>query len=103
MAASPFGGHPRLGRFVEWLESVGCKVEIKVRSHSVTGRPYQSLEITGPAGSSVVVANPDMNEPLAPSMVSYLERRLAMQTPFPGEPQQSADVVYVADDDISQS
>jgi hypothetical protein len=100
MAAAPFGGYPRLGSFVAWLEeAVRCKVEIKVRSHSVTGRPYRSLEITAPGGASVAVPNPDMNEPLAPSMVTYLERRLGVQTPFPGEPQQSSDVDYVADDD----
>jgi len=99
MPAAPFGGHPRLGRFVEWLTSVGCKAELKVRSHSVTGQPYQSLEITNPAGASVAIANPDMNEPLAPSMVSYLERRLAMKTPFPGEPQAPTNVEFIEDTD----
>ena len=93
--AVPFGGHPTLHRLVEWLESAGCKVTIKQRNHSITGQPYQSLEITSPVGSRAVLVNPDMNEHLAPSMVSYFQRRLGMKTPFPAEPEQPTNVEYV--------
>jgi len=103
MAAAPFGGHPKLSRLVDWLVSAGCKAEIKSRAHATTGQPYQSLEITGPAGSHVALANPDMNEHMAPSMVSYFQRRLGMKTPFPGEPEQSTDVEYVQADPSDQS
>lgn len=94
--AAPFGGHPKLERLVAWLTSAGgCKATLTVRNHAITGQPYQSLEITSPTGSRAVLVNPDMNEHLSPSMVSYFQRRLGMKTPFPAEPEQSADVEYV--------
>ena len=92
----PFGGHPKLKRFVDWLVSVGCKAEIKVRNHSQTGQPYQSLEISNPNNGRVAIANPDLEEHLTPSMVSYLQRRVGLKSPFPGEPEQpSPDTEYV--------
>jgi hypothetical protein len=93
MAPSPFGGHPTLLRLLDWLQSAGCSVEVKVRNHSITGQPYQSLEVTSPTGSRAVLVNPNMDEHLSPSMVSYFQRRLAMQTPFPAEPEQPSNVV----------
>jgi hypothetical protein len=74
--AFPFGGHPTLARFLEWATENGCTAEIKNRSHAQTGRPYTALEITRPGGGRAVVPNPDFNEHLAPSMVTYLQRRL---------------------------
>jgi hypothetical protein len=58
--------------------------------------------------SRVVLVNPDMDEHMAPSMVSYFQRRLGMKTPFPAEPEQPSNVVeYVpapdADDDTPVS
>jgi hypothetical protein len=81
------------------LQSAGCKVEVKFRNHSITGQPYRSLEITSPTGSRAVLVNPNMNEHLAPSMVSYFQRRLGMKTPFPGEPEQPGDAEYVQQPD----
>lgn len=95
---APFGGHPKLSRLIDWLVSAGCKAEIKVRNHTITGQPYRSLEITGPAGSRVVLADPDLNEYLTPSMVSYFQRRLGMQTPFPGVPEQPDSSEYIDED-----
>jgi hypothetical protein len=100
--AVPFGGHPPLERFVEWAKGVGCKVEIKVRTHAVHGRPYKSLEITGPGGAQVAIANPNMAEHLAPSMVAYLQRRIGLRSPFPATPEQpdptTTEYVEVPDD-----
>lgn len=96
--AAPFGGHPKLARLVEWLGSVGCKIELKQRNHSISGQPYRSLEITSPSGSRAVLVNPDMDEYLVPSMVSYFQRRLGMQTPFPAEPEQTTNVQFVQAD-----
>ena len=101
--AAPFGGHPKLSRLVEWLESAGCKANIKIRNHAITGQPYRSLEIISPTGSRAVLANPDMDEHLSPSMVSYFQRRLGMQTPFPAEPEASSDVKYIQDDPNEKS
>jgi len=95
--AFPFGGHPTLARFLEWATENGCTAEIKNRSHAQTGRPYTALEITRPGGGRAVVPNPDFNEHLAPSMVTYLQRRLGVKSPFPAMPEQPnpADTEYV--------
>jgi hypothetical protein len=84
----PFGGHPPLRRFLEWAQENGCTVELKLRTHTASGRPYRSLEMVGPAGGRAIVVNPDLDEHLAPSMVSYLQRRLGVKSPFPGAPEQ---------------
>ena len=42
-----------------------------------------------------MLVNPNMDEHLTPSMVSYLQRRLGMKTPFPAEPDQATEVEYV--------
>jgi hypothetical protein len=34
------------------------------------------------------LVNPDFDEHLAPSMVSYLQRRLGVKSPFPAMPEQ---------------
>lgn len=84
--AYPFGGHPKLGEFVEWAQHLKCVAEIKVRVRK-SGQPYTALEIVNPAGGSVVVADPDLEEYLAPSEVAYLQRRLAIKTPFASTPE----------------
>jgi hypothetical protein len=86
--AVPFGGHPTLQQFLEWATSNGCKVEHKVRAHSVTGQPYKVLEITGPSGGRVVMAKPDGSELLAPSQVNFLHRRLGVKSSFAATPEQ---------------
>lgn len=81
----PFGGHPRLRDFVEWAtRDGGCTGQVKTRAHSQTGQPYQSLELTAPSGAQVALADPDLDERLAPSQVTYLNRRLGLKSPFPG-------------------
>src|SRR3954466_5325867 len=86
--AFPFGGHPTLGRFVEWARENGCRSEIKLRTHTETGRPYRALEIFSPQGGRSVIVDPDMEEHLAPSTVAYLQRRLGIKSPFPATPEQ---------------
>jgi hypothetical protein len=73
--AVPFGGHPTLERFVEWATGGGCKAAVKVRTHSVSGKPYEVLEITGPGGGSVAMVNPNFKEFLAPSQIAYITCR----------------------------
>lgn len=86
--AFPFGGHPTLGRFLEWARDNGCNAEIKLRTHSTNGRPYTVLEIVHSGGGRASVVNPDLQEHLVPSMVSYLQRRLGVKSPFPATPEQ---------------
>lgn len=98
--AFPFGGHPPLERFLEWAKEAGCNWDIKIRHHTQSGRPYESLEIVGPKGGRVALVNPDLGEHLAPSMITYLQRRLGVRSPFPQVPEQSgsSDVEFVPDD-----
>lgn len=85
--AHPFGGHPTLERFVEFATELGCTFEIKVRVRA-DGSAYRVLEITNTKnGNTVVMANPDMAEYLAPSQVAYFQRRLAIKTPFASTPE----------------
>ncbi len=98
--AFPFGGHPTLGRFLEWARDNGCTAEIKLRTHSTNGRPYKVLEITRAEGGHASIVNPDLQEHLAPSMVSYLQRRLGVKSPFPAMPEQpdAAEAEFVKED-----
>lgn len=85
--SAPFGGHPTLGRFVEFAVGLGCAAELKVRTRD-DASAYEVLEITSKTGCTVAVPNPDMNERLAPSQVAYFQRRLAIKTPFAATPEQ---------------
>ncbi len=69
-----------------------------MRTHSQTGQPYESLEITATeTGAQVAVVDPDPDEYLEPSKVAYLHRRLGLKSPFPGtpEPPKPDDTEYV--------
>jgi hypothetical protein len=54
-------------------------------------------------GGRALMADVDMQERLVPSQVAYLQRRLAIKTPFASTPEQptSAAVEYVKDGDGS--
>ena len=52
-----------------------------------TGRSYEALKIVKPGRGRVVILNPDLGERLVPSMVSYLQRRLGIKTPFAEMPE----------------
>ena len=83
----PFGGHPTLKRMVEWLSDQGCEATVFVRT-THNGRTYQVLQVVNPKGGRVSVVEPDFDEHLAPSMVSYMQRRLCIKTPFAALPEQ---------------
>jgi hypothetical protein len=88
--AFPFGGHPTLKRLLEWLTEQGCKSEIVFRINK-QGRTYQALQIVNPKGGKAVIVEPDFDEFLAPSMVSYFQRRLCIKTPFAAQPELTLD------------
>jgi hypothetical protein len=85
--AVPWGGHPALGRFIEWAKENGCTAEAKVRTDQ-SGRAFTSLEMVGPHGSRVAMVVTSMDERLVPSQVAYLQRRLGIKTPFAAAPEQ---------------
>jgi hypothetical protein len=49
------------------------------------------LQIDNPAGGWVSIVNPDFNEFLAPSTVTYDQRRLGIKSHFSAMPEQSPD------------
>lgn len=101
----PFGGHPTLDRFIEWAKENGCTVETKVRTDP-SGRAFTSVEMKNPKGGRAAMVVSDTDERLVPSQVAYLQRRLAIKTPFAATPEQPdpAKTEYVqAGDGKSQS
>jgi len=98
--AVPFGGHPTLEHFIDWATENGCTAQIQTRVHSVTGQPYRSLEVTAPTGAQVALVDPDLSEHLAPSQVTYMQRRLGLKSPFPATPEQPKpnDTEFVQED-----
>lgn len=82
----PFGGHPTLRRFVEWLVQLGCTATVFVKT-TKNGRSYQVLRILNPKGGHVEMAEPDFDELMMPTMVSQFQRRLCIRTPFAELPQ----------------
>lgn len=80
----PFGGHPTLKDFLEAAIEAGCKVESIVRSRRTNGAPFEVIQVTNVASSACLsIAQPDLAERLAPSMVAHYQRRLGIKTRFP--------------------
>ena len=71
----PFGGHPTLGRFVEFAKTQGCNSVVEIRQ-TIAGRTYEALVLTNADGINLTIADPDPAEHLAPTMVSQYQRRL---------------------------
>lgn len=78
----PFGGHPTFGRYLAWVRDehkftsqAGVAADSTGRSHSVT-------KIIKPDGTTVIVPGVSQTEHLAPSTVSYLDRRLGVTSPW---------------------
>lgn len=88
--AHPFGGHPTLDRFVAFAKEQGCKAELFANT-TADGRAYSVLRLENPSGSWVSIVNPELTEYLAPSTVTYYQRRLGIKSHFGAMPEQSTD------------
>jgi hypothetical protein len=87
----PFGGHPTLKRLVDWVEQNGCICAVSIRN-TVNGRSYTVLTMRNTKTSGrAMVTNPDFEERLSPSMVSYFQRRLGIKAPFAALPEDGQD------------
>lgn len=78
----PFGGHPTFGKYLAWARDehgfhaqTGIAADKNGRSHSVT-------KVFKQGGQSVVVTDVSQNEHLVPTMVSHLDRRLGIVSPW---------------------
>jgi hypothetical protein len=79
--ASPFGGHPTFGRYLMWAAEQGCQAQSGFRMDS-RGQTHTLTKITAPSGKSVVVPGVSQTEYLVPTMISYLDRRLGLSSPW---------------------
>lgn len=79
----PFGGHPRLAEYLAWAGTDhGCTNSSGFRK--VDGRMETFVLIKNPNNKKHVFAYQAQTEYLTPSTVSYLDRRLGIESPFPG-------------------
>ncbi len=86
----PFGGHPTLEMFIEYVKANGCEVTTIGRL-TKSGRPYTACVLVNPAGGVLTLPDPDITERLSPYMISQYQRRLGLKTPFPSAPEPPED------------
>ena len=73
--------YPSLGKYIRVAEANGCKVEFGHNGKNTF------VQIHKPDGSDfVIVPDADQGQLLPPDMVSYLDRRLGISTPFGKDP-----------------
>jgi len=76
--ATPFGGHPTLGKYLAWASNEGCQVQSGLLG------TVSATKITSPSGQhSVPIIGMSQDEVLSPTFVSFLDRRLKLSSPFP--------------------
>lgn len=76
----PFGDHPKFGQYIEWATSQGCEIKQGVRY--ADGAAYSITKITAPSGQYYIDVGTQHNDPLLPTTISRLDRRLGLQSPF---------------------
>jgi hypothetical protein len=81
MSAAPFGGHPSFGKYLFWAAELGCRAQSGVRLDS-RGVTHTVTKIIAKSGKSVVVPGVKQTERLEPTMISYLDRRLGLNSPW---------------------
>jgi hypothetical protein len=83
MVAFPFGGHPTFGRYIDWVVSQGCTVQVGVD----TQRSIRVTRIVSPDNTKwVIQAGTLPTDYLTPTDVGRLDRRLGIISPFFGAP-----------------
>lgn len=80
--AYPFGGHPTLRQYLEWCnQEHGLAVNSGFSTKGGVAVTFHMLKLEN--GRRVVVSGVAMTEYLTPTYVSYLDRRLGVESPFP--------------------
>jgi hypothetical protein len=82
MSAFPFGGHPQLGAYIDWLRTNHNGTAQSGYAVDQSGAPHSLTKLRLPNGKSVVVVGVGQMEYLVPSMVGYLDRRLGVKSPW---------------------
>lgn len=77
--AFPFGGHPTLHQYLEWLRSQGFEYKSGIWNFETTFRIEKD-------GKPLLSVFGELEEYLSPSVVEYFDRRLGVASPFPKTP-----------------
>jgi hypothetical protein len=80
--AAPFGGHPQLASYIDWLRQNHSGTAQSGYAPDPKGQSHSLLKLSVPGGKSVVLVGVSQHEHLAPSMVGYLDRRLGVKSPW---------------------
>ena len=78
--AHPFGGHPTLAAYIDWIRSQGGSASSGMSN--VRGRMHSLTKIIAANGNHVIVIGTRQDERLVPTMVGYLDRRLDVKSPW---------------------
>jgi len=84
--AFPFGGHPTLEQYLEWLRSEGFQYKSGYIVNPTSGKSLTVIQIENAEGKILTVTGLEMNERLAPSVVERFDRRLGVKSPFASKP-----------------
>ena len=79
--AVPFEKRPTLREYLDWAHGEGCKTE-----SGLCGMD-DFVRITTPENKVVIVFDISLDDGLTPSMVSHLNRRTGLISPFSGRPE----------------
>lgn len=84
--AHPFGGHPKLKDYLEWLRTEKG-FNYKTGLMTSEGSLMPLVKIIMPDGEDgLVIPGMDMEERLTPSEVERLDERLSVDSPFAKRP-----------------
>lgn len=83
--AGPFGGHPTLHKYLDWLHQQGF--QYKTGYVELADRTVHLVTVQDADGKDVFnIGDVPMNERLAPAQVSYYDSIFGMDSPFPKTP-----------------
>jgi hypothetical protein len=83
--AGPFGGHPTLQTYLDWLRRKGFRY--KTGYVDLADRPVSLVTVQDAAGKDVFnIGDMPMGERLAPSQVSYFDSIFGVDSPFSKTP-----------------
>jgi hypothetical protein len=79
--SAPFGNHPTLNEYLMWAYTQGYRAK-SVLTQDDNGKMCTLQKVTAPDGRYVFAPDMAANERLRPLQVGYLDRRLALNSPF---------------------
>lgn len=80
--SQPFGGHPKFGNYLNWArDHEGCTINTGYEIDE-DGETHTITRIVAPSGRWVIEVGTKQEEYLVPSRVAYLDRRLALKSPW---------------------